>query len=76
MGGITEWLCGACGGRHGWVCPYFGGPGRYNPPPCSEAEGKRRRDRDKAAKIGAFIHLRAAETPNPHDQNTRGASDE
>lgn len=58
MSGITEWTCGACGGVHGWVCPYFGGPGRFNPPPYSRAEGERRCAADRAAKVGAFVHLR------------------
>lgn len=58
MSGITSWKCGACGGIHGWVCPYFGGPGKYNPPPCSREEGERRRVRDKAGKIGPFSYLR------------------
>jgi hypothetical protein len=56
--GIGPWTCGACGGIHGWVCPYFGGPGRYNPPPYPEKEAQRRRDDDFKNKRGAFRHLR------------------
>jgi hypothetical protein len=59
--GIGPWTCGACGGVHGWVCPYFGGPGRYNPPPMSEAEAQKRVAEDRKAKQGAFFHLREKE---------------
>lgn len=55
---VDSWSCGACGGIHGWVCPYFGGPGKYNPPPCSQVEGERRRQRDFNNKVGPFSHLR------------------
>lgn len=26
--GISQWLCGGCGQVHGWICPYFGHPGK------------------------------------------------
>jgi hypothetical protein len=54
MSGIQQWLCGACGGVHGWSCPYFGGPGRYNPPPMSKEDGQKERNADKKAKRGPF----------------------
>lgn len=53
-----QWQCGACGGVHDWVCPYFGGPGRFNPPPMRREEGERQRDADRKAKVGAFFYLR------------------
>jgi hypothetical protein len=61
---MDQWQCGACGGIHGWECPYFGGPGRFNPPPCSREEGERQRAADLAAMVGPFRHLRSEE-PNP-----------
>jgi hypothetical protein len=41
--GIGPWLCGACGQRHGWDCPYFGPPGGYTRMSAAEIEDAGRR---------------------------------